>query len=84
MWSRVTDRPGEPEHVVTVPTEELDVGQPDSDVLGAPVGASEPLDVKGEGDQQLRPLVDVGIADDDRLAATQRQAGQGVLVAHRP
>src|SRR6185312_11618662 len=52
-----------------------------ADVFCRDVDAAERVDETAEGLEQLRGLA-AGVADDDRLAATEGQAGHGVLEAH--
>jgi len=59
----------------------VDVG---SDVLGGDVAPAQRIDIAAEGTEQHLGLVHFGVADDHRLAATHVEAGQCILVGHRP
>ncbi|KAG1438791.1 hypothetical protein G6F57_019695 [Rhizopus arrhizus] len=59
----------------------VDVG---TDVLGGDVAPAQRIDVTAEGAEQHLGLVHLGVADDHRLAATDIEAGQRILVGHRP
>src|SRR4051812_41452111 len=52
-----------------------------ADVFGRDVETAERVDESTEGLEELRRLA-TGVADDDRLAAAERQVGHGVLEAH--
>lgn len=53
-----------------------------ADILGGDVAAAETVDEAAEAPPQGLALVPVRVADDDRLAAAQRQAGDGGLEGH--
>ncbi len=59
----------------------VDIG---ADVLGGDVASAQRIDIATEGTEQHLGLVRFGVADDHRLAATDVEAGQCILVGHRP
>ena len=76
------DRPARPRDVVGLHVDEVHVRRARADVFGRDVAAAEALDeaaVRAEDHLAIGRLV---VADDDRLAAAEVQAGHGVLVGH--
>ena len=58
------------------------VGDANPDILGGDIMTAEAVDRLGEGGEHRRGLGLGLVGEDHRLAAAQRQAGHGVLVAH--
>jgi hypothetical protein len=78
----VADRPAG--HEAGLHGDHVHVGAVGADVLGGDVAAAEALDEAAVRAQQRLGLDPLGIADDDRLAAAEVEAGGGRLVAHAP
>ena len=62
--------------------DDVHVGGRGADVLGGDVAPAERIDKAPEGAHEVGALVAPGVAEDDRLAAADGQAGDGRLVGH--
>ena len=62
--------------------QDFDVAFADADILGGDVAPAQALDATPEGAQERLALVVLGIAQDDRLAAAERESRHRVLEAH--
>jgi hypothetical protein len=69
-------------HVPRFARQDLDVAFADAHILGRHVAPAQALDATPEGAQERLALVVLCIAQDDRLAAAERESCHRILEAH--